>query len=118
MAKPEKCISVTEARQLHDNWVNTRAGEIQRLQGFNDTRDFTFSLSDLEEYVQYVKEESVKQGVSNPGIRIYFAAYDSIKSDRATVFLAPTLGVEEDADNNYEIDPLNTITGGWPPNNY
>ena len=119
MAKPKNCISVSEAKNLHDNWTNTRAIEANRLVNEEtDTRDFTFSLDDLQEYIDYVREESSKQRVANPGIRIYFAAYDELYNDKATVFLAPTTGVEKDSDNNYEIDPFNRGIGGWPPNAY
>ena len=118
MAKPTNCISVTEARSLQDNWNLTRAPEIQKLLGSMDARDFTFDLEELQEFIDYVRDESGKQGISTPGIRIYFAAYNSVESTQATVFLAPTKGIESDSDNNYDIDPLNTVIGGIPPNVY
>ncbi|HAT64415.1 MAG TPA: hypothetical protein DCS66_07400 [Flavobacteriaceae bacterium] len=118
MAKPKNCISVSEAKELQGNWKKTRVAEIEIATGISDPRDFTFSLSEMEEYVAYVKELSNRQGVSDPGIRIYFAAYDTADNKKATVFLAPTIGTSTDADNNYEIDPLNRTQGGWPPNNY
>lgn len=118
MAKPKNCISVSEARELHTNWTNTRAREIQRLEGFTDTCDFTFSVAELEEYIAYVKELSANQRIDNPGIRIFFAAYNSEENDKATIFLAPTMGTQRDAENNYDIDPLNRNQGGWPPNVY
>lgn len=119
MAKPKNCISVSEAKDLHSNWTNTRAIEVNRLVNEEvDTRDFTFSVEDLQEYLDYIREESSKQRISNPGIRIYFAAYNETDNYKATVFLAPTTGVEKDSDNNYEIDPFNKGISGWPPNNY
>ena len=45
MAKPDKCISVEEARNLQSNWVETRAVEIKKAEGATDARDFTFSLT-------------------------------------------------------------------------
>ena len=118
MVKPKNCISVSEAKELQGNWNRTRVSEIEIATGFKDVKDFTFSLKEIEEYVAYVKELSTRQGVSDPGIRIYFAAYDTLENKKATVFLAPTVGVSKDSDNNYEIDPLNRTQGGWPPNNY
>jgi hypothetical protein len=118
MAKPAKCISVTEAKQLQDNWKSTRATEIESALGYIDTREFFFSVDELEEYLNYVKSESTKQSIPKPGIRIYFAAYDNDSSDKATVFLAPTNGPTKSSANNYNIDPFNKGNAGWPPNNY
>lgn len=118
MGKPTKCITVAEARQLQDNWVTTRAVDIERSRGQQDTREVIWSLSELQEYLDYVKEESTKQGLLNPGIRIYFAAYNTPKDDHATVFLAPTSGGNVGDSNNYNIDPFNRGQSGWPPQNY
>lgn len=118
MAKPEKCISVAKARELQNNWISTRAVHVERGQGGADQREVIFSLAELEEYLEYVKSESAKQGVKSPGIRVYFAAYNNDDSKKATVFLAPAKGTDVNADNNYEIDPFNWGHGGWPPNNY
>ncbi len=114
MEKPSKCISETEARALYNNW-NSRASLIDKDLG-SDVRDFVFSVEELEEYLAYVKKNHT--GTSEPGIRIYFAAYDDSKSKQNTVFLAPTNGVKADSPNNYSIDSLNTVGGGWPPNIY
>ncbi|WP_339697463.1 hypothetical protein [uncultured Marixanthomonas sp.] len=118
MAKPAKCISVDQARQLQDNWISTRALEIERAQGNVDTREFFYTVDELQEYLDYVKELSKKQKIDNPGIRIYFAAYDDISDDKATVFLAPTEGATPSSNINYNIDPFNKSIGGWPPKSY
>ncbi|PVW14760.1 hypothetical protein [Marixanthomonas spongiae] len=118
MTKPAKCISVDEARQLQDNWVNTRAVEIERAQGSVDTREFFYTVDELQEYLDYVKDLSKKQKIDSPGIRIYFAAHDSSLDDKATVFLAPTMGDTVHSNNNYDIEALNSSSGGWPPKNY
>jgi len=118
MAKPAKCIPVVDARQLQDNWVSTRAVEIERGQGSVDTREFYYTVAELQEFLDYVRDQSGKQGIDAPGIRIYFGAYDSVKNDRATVFLAPTAGNTSASANNYKIEPLNLGQGGWPPYNY
>jgi hypothetical protein len=118
MTKPAKCISESEARQLQQNWIHTRANKIEDAMGEEDARAVFYTVAELEEYLEYVKYESTKQGVSNPGIRIYFGAYNDAKSNKATAFLAPTKGDTNTSDNNYEIVALNRGTNGWPPNNY
>lgn len=128
MTKPKKCISVEEARKEQDEWVQTRGKEIKRGQGYEDTREFWCSLDELQEYLNYVREKSAEQGVKNPGIRFYLGAYpkNENKKGYSTIFLAPTKekkaedseeGVDPN-DNNYEIDPMNTLTGGKPPYAY
>jgi len=130
MAKPNKCISVDAAKSLQEKWKDTRAIEIEKGQGYQDTREFWYSLEDLQEYLDYVKEQSTAQGITKPGIRIYFGAYPktSIKKSYATLFLAPRkeksaiMDGEEvtsnNTENNYDIEPLNTVIGGYPPINY
>ncbi len=123
--KPKKCISVDKARELQERWVKSRGKEIERGQGYQDTREFWFSLDELQEYIDYVREESKNQGAENPGIRIYFGAYPPGQNNRSksytTVFLAPTKEVSNSlttTENNYDIDPLNESNGGVPPTVY
>jgi hypothetical protein len=128
MNRPEKCLTVEEARKLQDKWKKTRGKEIEHQQGYQDTREFCYSVKELREYLDYVEDKSKEQGFENPGIRIYFGAYPKTnkKKSYSTIFLAPTKentgefedGKEIFGENNYEIDPLNTVTGGWPPKNY
>lgn len=115
MPKPANCISVNEARRLQNNWVATRAVDIEVAMGSPDTREFLFSVDELQQFLDYVKAGS---GAMNPGIRIYFAAYDNDLTDKATVFLAPTLGVSSGAANDYTLEPLNKAISGLPPANY
>lgn len=118
MAKPAKCISVNEAKQLQDNWKSTRAVDIQSSLGFEDAREVFYTVDELQEYLNYVKAQSTAQSITKPGIRIYFAAYNNDASDKATVFLAPTNGPTTSSANNYDIDPFNRGGQGWPPHNY
>jgi hypothetical protein len=130
MAKPNKCITVDDAKELQNKWKESRALEIEQAQGYQDTREFWYSLDELQEYLDYVKEQSTAQGINKPGIRIYFGAYAKtpVKKSYATIFLAPTkeksapLEGEEDtsnnAVNNYDIDPMNITSGGDPPKEY
>ncbi|MGB3345365.1 MAG: hypothetical protein WBA61_15760 [Aequorivita sp.] len=115
MPAPSKCITVAEAKELQDNWIATRAVQIERGMGYPDSREFLFSVAELREFLDYVTAEST---TPNPGIRIYFAAYDNDTSDKATVFLAPTNGTTLDSENNYNLRPLNRGIQGWPPKNY
>ncbi|HSP12158.1 MAG TPA: hypothetical protein VLO29_06505, partial [Salegentibacter sp.] len=123
------CISVEEARKEQDEWVKTRGKAIERGQGYEDTREFWYSLEELQEYLDYVREKSREQGVEKPGIRIYLGAYpqSNEKKSYSTIFFAPTKEKSkatdeeksEDVDeNNYEIEPFNDSQGGWPPRSY
>ena len=129
MERPVKCISVEEARNLQNNWKKSRGKEIASGQGYEDTREFWYSITELEEYIQYVKEKSVEQGIKNPGLRIYLGAYpkQGEKKSLSTIFISPTTDeiVEtnsaENEDvyvNNYSIEPLNLSQSGWPPKEY
>ena len=118
MPKPTKCITVANAKQLHENWINTRAADIEKAMGSVDVRDVFYTVAELEEYLEYVKTESNKQGFSTPGIRIFFAAHNDESSTKATVFLAPTEGNTLTSDTNYNIEPLDKGGHGWPPNIY
>lgn len=115
MSTPLKCITVAEAKELQDNWIATRAVQIERGMGTQDAREFLFSVEELQEFLNYVIAGST---TPNPGIRIYFAAYDNDSSDKATVFLAPTKGTTAGSENNYNLMPLNRGVQGYPPKNY
>ncbi|SHF87785.1 hypothetical protein SAMN05444483_10371 [Salegentibacter echinorum] len=132
MKKPKKCISVEEARREQDEWVKTRGKDIEKCCGYEDTREFWYSLDELQEYLDYVREKSKEQDVEKPGIRFYLGAYPKTKGKRSytTMFLSPTkeksrklrkLNYKNDGDdneNNYDIEPMNIIQGGEPPRNY
>lgn len=118
MPVPDKCITEDAARELQDNWLDTRAVWIQQQRSQGDTREFVFSVSDLEEFIAYVKDLSTQQGFNKPGIRIYFGAYDNALNSNATVFLSATESGEKNSNNNYNIQPYNVVSGGWPPKNY
>jgi hypothetical protein len=122
MARPKKCIEPQDAEKLFTHWKNTRGEALRNHLGEHDTCEFTLSISEIREYLDYVESESKKMGISNPGVRLYFGAYDGTKLDKTTFFLAPTKGKstsrdddDDDDDNNYDIDPWNRVGGGWPP---
>lgn len=118
MSKPSKCITVKEAQDLHAHWLNTRGSNLLSSVIGQDSHDFFYTLEELQEFLDYVKDESAKQGISKPGIRIYLGAYNEIGNDRTTVFLTATDGESSSSSNNTSIEPLNRGTNGWPPNAY
>jgi predicted acyltransferase (DUF342 family) len=118
MGKPKNCISVTEAKTLQNNWNTTRAVDIEKAMGSKDVCAVTFNIDQLQEFITYVKTESAKQGIDNPGIRVYFAAYNDKESTKATVFLNASESDDGNSDNNYNIDPMNAGGDRWPPRAY
>lgn len=118
MAKPTDCISVTDAKALQANWNNNQGQDIQNARGTQDVVAVTFNIQQLEDYIDYVKTESKKDGITNPGIRVYFAAKSLINGGNATSFFCPSLDDTGNSNNNYKIDPLNNGQNGWPPNAY
>ena len=118
MGRPKNCITVTEAKALQKNWNDTRATYIKAAMGASDVCAVTFNIDQLQEFIDYVKSESVTKGIDQPGIRVYFAAKDNKDGGKATVFLNATESDDGDSDNNYGIDPFNRGSGGWPPHAY
>lgn len=129
MDRPKKCITVKEARDLQNNWKNTRGRDIAKGQGYEDCREFWYSITELQEYIDFVKQKSDEQGAHNPGLRIYLGAYpaQNQKKSLSTIFITPTFdetstedGIENEQVhlNNYSIDPLNDSQNGWPPREY
>ncbi len=131
--KPEKAISVERARELQKTYLATRARILNAGLGYQDTREFWFSVEELEQYLAYVKQEGKKLGHREMGIRIYFAAYperDAQGRNYSTVFLAPTAkkdGTQKGEffdfqagrhQNEYGISALNKTHGGLPPESY
>ena len=86
MSKPTVCIPVLEAKALQARWMTTRTVDIENTQRSKDTCAVTFNIDQLQQFIDYVKEESQSQGILNPGIRVYFAANDSALSDKPSVF--------------------------------
>ncbi len=118
MAKPAKCISVADAKAIQKNWNDSRGADIESALGGPDTFEFTYNIDELREYLDYVEDQATKQGIANPGVRLYFAAYNDSKSQRATVFMCPSETDDKDSANIYTIDAFNQNGGGWPPKKY
>lgn len=125
MAKPEKCVTVERARELQNEWWKTRLEVTTNGNKHKDTCEFHFTLDELQEYLDYVREKSIAANISNPGINIWFGAYKA-KENRpnlSTIFLSATKkkntteddGSGRDYEENTEIEPLNENGGLWPP---
>ena len=127
LQKPNKCISIEEAKELEKNWCDTRQGAIDKCMTFEDSREFWWSLEELQEYLNYVREESNKQRIVNPGIRVYLGAYSKKKckdgKGYSTIFLSATGTPREsfidrglpDLQNNERIAAYNGSHSGRPP---
>lgn len=118
MSKPKNCISVTAAKQLQANWNSTRGIDIEKAMGAKDPCSVTFNIDELQKFIDYVKANTGLSDTKKPGIRVYFAAYDNDKDDKATVFLCAANSDDGNSANNYDLDPLNLGSSGWPPNAY
>ena len=110
MGRPAKCVTVQEGKDLQKNYRDTK--------GTLDSYEVVYSLDELQEFLDYVRELSSEQNIAKPGIRIYYAAYDLPQPNKGTVLLSATEGTAMNAPNNYSIDPMNRGMGGWPPNQY
>lgn len=129
---PQQAISLDEADNLEEEFKQTRSRILDSALGFQDNRDFWFSLDTLKKYIEYVEYEGKKMGKENLGIRIYFAAYPPQSNypdpGYSTVFLVPTaeaapnplkqgffpMPVENEALDS--LKALNFSQGGRPPN--
>ncbi|MDT0644330.1 hypothetical protein RM553_15940 [Zunongwangia sp. F363] len=123
MAKPLQKISVKAAKELQERWWKTRSKVITDGEEHRDTCEFKFSIAELQEYLDYVKEKSARQGIKDPGISIWLGAYAKTeeKPGLTTLFFSATKeSAAEDCryESNDEIEPSNEITGKWPPEPY
>ncbi len=131
---PQQVISYDEANTLEEDYIVTRYRVINDALGYDDTREFWFSLDSLKKYIEYVEYEAKKQDLNNLGMRVYFAAYPKNSNYRdagySTVFLVPTtrkktsplrqgfLPVLPENENIDGLKALNYSQGGQPPIGY
>ncbi len=130
---PEQTITFEEAKILEEAYQRSRTPILTEGLGFEDTRDFWFSLETIDQYLRYVKAEGKKLGKTDLGIRIYLGVYPEEggypQPGLSTVFFVPTSSTQEGSpirqgfvpflptEENIEgIDALNYGTGGIPPN--
>ncbi|KJD33088.1 hypothetical protein PK35_08990 [Tamlana nanhaiensis] len=91
---PSQSISYEYANELEEEFKTTRAEILNKNLGFEDSREFLFSLDSLKRYIAYFEREAQKKGYNNLGLRVYLGAYPESKKfpdpGRATVFFVPT----------------------------
>ncbi|CAH8282921.1 hypothetical protein EV196_11522 [Mariniflexile fucanivorans] len=130
IVKPKNVISVKEAKVLNDNWTLYRKAAVdsaaQKQGRKEDDRSTYWSLTDIENYLEFAKNESDSLGYQMTGIRVYLGVYgkdaDESKKDLTTMFIVPTgskskasslnlnfIGNDEDVPGG---SPLNRGTGG------
>ncbi|MCP9199800.1 hypothetical protein MKO06_07785 [Gramella sp. GC03-9] len=139
MKRPAKCITIDKARKLQKKWRDTRGKFFEENEDYQDSCEVWYSLDELQEYLNYVRDLSAEQGVEHPGISIWFGAEDSKgKQDGlSTIFLMATKETSESENavvqnesgktdvilplsgSSYElnesIDGYNDGSTKWPP---
>ncbi|MBZ0328102.1 MAG: hypothetical protein K8F54_10890 [Altibacter sp.] len=131
---PQQVLTYDEANAIEEHYIETRYNILNDTLGFEDTREFWFSLDSLKKYIEYVEYEAKKQSLQNLGVRIYFGAYppNSNYPDAgySTVFIVPTaqsspsplkqgfVPIQPTNDNIEGLMPLNYGHGGQPPTGF
>jgi hypothetical protein len=126
-----KKITPQEAKDLNQNYVNTRAKAVDVAIGKKDSISSWFSLEALKAYISYVESEGKAKGITVDGLRIYFGAYSKndknpTKNNYSTVFFVPTQSKKSTSLEDGElaavqssdivtIDPMNDGASGYPP---
>lgn len=120
---PSQTISLDQAQRLQEEYVRTRSEIVNKTLGFEDTRDFWFSLDSVEQYIRYVRSESKKQGLEDLGLRIFYAAYPKESKEEwpnpgfSTVIIVPTHG-KPDLGNGFLPSPPVQKTSNVKAYNY
>lgn len=99
-----KQIKPSDGVSLCDNY-DTKYDTLSNLIGTDDNRSCSFSIKELENYLDYIKNAEV--GVD--GIRIYLGS--NIETNLTTMFFAPTVKGKD----NTSLDLLNRFIDGYPP---
>jgi hypothetical protein len=108
----DKHISVQEAEVLQDRYIITRSNVIDSSLGYEDVRNFNFSLDEMKNYIQEIEDYASIHGQQNLGITIFMGAYETTSQEdsKTTVFLA---GSRDNGDGVIkEINPLNFAKPG------
>lgn len=94
IVKPKGLITPAEAKELNYNWTKTRKKAVDSAAGKVDDRSSSWSLSDIENYLAYAKNQSDSLGYDMTGIRVYLGVYPGNapngKADYTTMFIVPT----------------------------
>jgi len=87
ITKPEGVISPSRAKELDKNF-NERHSLISNAIGKQDNRSSWYSLTDIENYLAYAKQQTGELGYTMDGIRIYVGSHG--EKDFTTMFIVPT----------------------------
>ncbi|QLE02987.1 hypothetical protein HX109_15945 [Galbibacter sp. BG1] len=122
--KPAKCISPEKASKLQSKYVNTIEKALKKEFGKDFSHEFWWSVSELEEYIAYFKEEAKKKGYKELGLRFSLGKYeDDEKEGNISAFIRPT-GMQESrvltktASSQIMIEDVDAYNDGhstWPP---
>ncbi|WP_136480895.1 hypothetical protein [Cognatitamlana onchidii] len=130
MIKPKGVITVTEAKELSENWTKFRKPAVDSAaarQGRKiDKRSVGWSVADVRNYLDWAEVESEKQGYSMDSIRVYLGVYGDKQGKEnegfTTMFIAP-IGSKLNAEAGFSSSsfiqsgtgPLNEGGGGQEP---
>lgn len=133
----QKLITHQDAQVLFDEYTKTNNKILtESRNGQPDSRWYSFTIEEMEGYIQYVKEQAKEKNIKNVGIKIYMGKYPAnhptnkmAKPEYAgyqTIFLMPTTKKENtdtrrgDATDEFEkiesIQPMNMTNLSPPPN--
>lgn len=131
---PEQTITFEKANILEEAYKETRVPILTEGLGFEDTREFWFSLETLEQYLRYVRVEGKKLDKTDLGVRVYLGVYPEDggypQPGFSTVFFVPTaqgrtsplkqgfVPSQPTQENIEGIDALNFGHAGQPPKDY
>lgn len=133
----KKLITHQDAQVLFDEYTKTNNKVLtESRNGQPDSRWYSFTIEEMEGYIQYVKEQAKEKNIKNVGIKIYMGKYPAnhpankmAKPEFAgyqTIFLMPTTKKDNtntrrgDSADEYEkiesIQPMNMTNLSPPPN--
>ncbi|WP_299835105.1 hypothetical protein [uncultured Tenacibaculum sp.] len=133
--KPKQTITKKEGIILQKEYLETRSrflNEFLNDKGHikgEDTREVSYDLETIKQYIAYVEAEAKKKGYDGLGLRLYFGAYPKESnykdSGYSTIFFMPTYKkksatmnfiYDHGGDHVMEgVDGLNFGQAGRPP---
>ena len=133
--EPKQLITKEIAKTLNTNYNTKRANVINASIQREDANAIWYSLEELENYINYIKNEGKNKGYEVNGIRMYLGVYPETteyaeKQGMTTIFLSPTgnkvplsegnfltntTATDKNTNDIEEINPLNYGSMGNPP---
>lgn len=125
IVKPKGVITPAQAKALSINWTKTRKQAVDSAAGKVDDRSSSWSLTDVENYLAYAKNQSDSLGYDMTGIRVYLGVYPGNapngKANYSTMFIVPTgkksyskgsgLNIISASSSDIPVNPLNDGDG-------